>query len=850
MQGLRRELRRVGDAYASLVRDTRAHKTLWEAREKALQNEITRLKTASSSDKTHVALTADLRATLRTQRAQLDEARATIESLTLRCDERTRARDSAQASLRAAQERIATLTSEASSAGAAASARAAADVAAARARAADAVRERDALLEYVEEARRERAELLSAASEGRTASALYDTACAEATAARKRVSELEPLVSEIALLRPRAAAADAAEAVAARLRGELNAADEALEEPRSRAESAEAKVDQLEGSLRAERAALARSERMLEDYRRIERAFAERTGAGFLGPDGLGFQLGVGTRGRVGMPYTWDPDPLAASSAAASLAAASAAASDGGSSSSLLPPSPLVEYLTRLRASVTAELRSAADSAAAERIAAATAATEAAEARCRDLSASLLDARRAAAEVTEWRRRVESAEDEVAALLASAATASPAAQAAVLSSEWHALPSFAAVLPRLAAAVARLRTELSSALRGRRVAEAEAADLRQEVTALQAELMPGGGGRSAAAVTADVRASLTMLRVERDKLKADLVAAGAATSDAVNAAAAASARIARYKSRVLRARELLSQRDAAIASVRIERDAAAAEATRLTGEAAMYKTKWADAAAMTSEALRVIAERDADVASLQLRLRGVTQAAHVASDAGVPAWRTASAGHVGARSVGARDGAAQAAPAAARGFQRGSGGGDATATLLQQIGQREQNPVPTLLTAAVNDLLHQRNGGAADVRSSSRPFRAADAAASSGIIRVEASPQPASPASSGTPTGRRGGPGRTSSVGNDNVASLLHANEPSAHFASTSAAADDDAAAGASASAVAASPMSAPLSISTSPVKRVNSLTSPVGRNRGAAPSSTPRWQDELSVSP
>ena len=49
VDSLRRELRRVSEAYSTLVRDSRAQKGVWAAREQALQAEVERLRSAVSN---------------------------------------------------------------------------------------------------------------------------------------------------------------------------------------------------------------------------------------------------------------------------------------------------------------------------------------------------------------------------------------------------------------------------------------------------------------------------------------------------------------------------------------------------------------------------------------------------------------------------------------------------------------------------------------------------------------------------------------------------------------------------------------------------------------------------------
>jgi hypothetical protein len=522
---LRRELRRVSDAYAALVRDARAQKGVSAAREAALQAEVARLSAAAGSSDRQARAASELSASLRATRAAAEAAQAEADDL------RARLADAHK--------------SEARARAAAADARGKADALSS---------ERDALLDYIADAKaaaaaltRERDDAVARAAAGDVASASLAAAQALSAARADRVAALEaqlaalPSLREVDQLR---AANDALSASVAQQAEQLRSAQGSAHDAAGEAGRLSLERDRLA-------ARVGRLEAVVAGYRSAEAALLAAAskdptlsaplaglGWGLLSLGGAQWDSAAGDGGGSGHTSA-RRRPTPASTAAAAADA---------------PPfePPLARFLSALRAGLSAASEQEGDA----RVAAAEDEWRARLEQERSVTAGVAaerDAARAeAARLASWKAAVDAVEDDVRALLQGGGPQQPhtadsghslqlppptTASAPVPSStaspltllDWQLLPSFTAALPALSAAVARLRDDAAAAHRQRRVAEAEAADLRQELALLRVEAGAEAAGRDAA--VGDVRSALRATKADRDRVAGELAAARGAADD-------------------------------------------------------------------------------------------------------------------------------------------------------------------------------------------------------------------------------------------------------------------------------------------------------------------------------
>lgn len=476
-----------------------------------------------------------------------------------------------------------------------------------------------------------------------TVNALRDTVRALAARAADGQAEVETL---------RAGAARAAELEAAGRELAATVKVQADELQKSRA---------LMASAANEAKRLARAERSLAAYERVETALASRTGQRFFGEGGLARELGVDIA----------PDQTELSAAAARAMARSegrsvaTSSSTGSAQDSQAPVTASATaadgYMSRIIAAVRDEARAEASKAfenesreLISRANSAVSAASVAEARARAAEATADEAR-------AWRKRVESAEEEVATLLgASGATDSETVEGAaggkfsvpscatpltysspLLASAWEMLPAFATALPQLAAVVGALRGVAHAAERRARLSAAEAQDLREELALARGEDITDAVLRRAA--SRDVADALREGKAQRDELRAAVTA----LTEHVRAANSRADELERDASKARSmAESACSASEIDRAAVEKARTAAAASAAKCANaekETALAEARYREATAINDRALALLADRDATIARLQLRV-GVAAQDLEASFSGVDTGAKATSG--------------------------------------------------------------------------------------------------------------------------------------------------------------------------------------------------------------
>jgi len=632
--GLRRELVRVTEAYGALAREYRACKIEWEGKDVASGEEAAKLRAQLVSLERFRREHADAAVAHRSSASSAAAAAEAAAALTEKTETLRRAKDSAErrasenlSAAREAQAKVKELTASAA-AGEAAKARLGAvaeRAAAAEERVREVTRERESLLDFTSQLQGKVGDSLRAAS-GLQVKAL------EAEAHAARVTELQgQLAAAHAEAAQARAGAEFANSRAASLAGAATRAAhlEAVQEDLLRtitSQSAEleaAKEAVADASRDGRR--VARLERALEAYRRLEKLFASRTGQGFFGVNGLAFDLGLDLH----------PASTAAAAAARGSLPLASAASDLADIAALPDEAAfepaLGRFLERLQEGTEAEVKSRLEVDHARERAAWASKTAAAEAAAAGARAEVASVAGRMTELSDWRAAVLAAEDEIGGLLAGGTAAGglgPApsdagdpdvAREPLYASAWHVLPSFASLLPRLSHAVGRMRMDISSALRRRKLAEAEAQDLREELATVR--------GVDAAAVlaqkvaSADVRHALAEGKATREALSNELQALSAQIEASRRKIAVLEATIANGSAEAERREALLSTAHAQLRGALESAEAAAAETARLRSLATLHETRWTDAKGMNAAAFALLAEREAELVRAQARLR-------------------------------------------------------------------------------------------------------------------------------------------------------------------------------------------------------------------------------------
>lgn len=582
---LRKELRRVSDAYAALIRDSRAQKGVWTSREAGLLAEIHKLKTQHATEARASKANSELAAAARSLRSQLDAANAAVETLKAKLDDAQRSEARARSDAKTASATVEGVTSE-----------------------------RDALLDFIADSKAETAALRAERDALRGAAAGVEHAARQVTEARSlaesRASMVIDLQSHLAQLQA------SSEATVQRQARELN-------ELRRACDASARDVGRLQLEVDRERRRAGRLEQTLSSYRQAEAALMAAAAAAQPASPLAAPGVWTGPSATYGLGPSMDQSGLLA-----------ALGGDDGGNGLGASPGGATPAISRLLASLKASLLAQAQRETAAQLQDTEASWQsrlaAAESETGAVRRSLDGVREERDRLQGLQDRVLAAEAEVRAAVASAkrvtdlctglAQQQPSSsQGSGASATGPALPTLSSTLPAVASLLARLAEEALTSDRHRRLAQAESEDLRQELGLLRVELQADASTRAVA--VGDVRAALRDARAERDRLLGDIAARDASLEAARGELREAGERIARYKDRVLRARDIIAGEQGRTASARGERDAALAEANRLSGELAAAEQRVEDARAMNEQALEVVGERDALVAKLRIRLR-------------------------------------------------------------------------------------------------------------------------------------------------------------------------------------------------------------------------------------
>lgn len=647
--GLRKELGRVTAAYGELVREHRAAKGLWAERETALVTEVGKLKgqvsTLERLRREAAEAATQAKAAARSQAVQEQD----VAALRVRVEELSKSKARAErssaehlSSLKELQARMAEqsalfVAAEGSRARTAALTQRA-DASEGRVR--ELTQERDSLLDFVSDLQSRLSDSLRA--------------CADLQERAVLAEHLDGRVCELTAQLGRAQA----EVVEARAKQE--AADGralTLSESAVRASTLESvqkdllhtvslqaqEIQHLQGMVQdssKDGKRVHRLEKALEAYRRVEKTFTERTGQGFFGVNGLAYELGVDVRGSSAVQAAAGR-PSGSSSLSRPGAAASELAEIAFCPDDADFEPALARFLSQLQESVRAELRGQYESERQQEKAAVLARAAEAEKQliaCQQERAKLTDALRAE---QSWRSRVQDMEGELAQLVLASRSAgqgqgegsapqgdvSPADAAdpdlsatnTLYSTDWHVLPSLVHVLPRLSAVMGRMKADLHSAVRRRKLAEGEAQDLREELALLRGEDVAVAASHKVASL--DIRRAIQAGKEERVALKH-------MADELTGELAGAVGRIAELENQLARvtaeSTELTAKASAQGAEIAAGQQAvleAAGERDRLRSLAALHEQRVVEGKQMNEEIFALLGQRHSQVEQHKAELR-------------------------------------------------------------------------------------------------------------------------------------------------------------------------------------------------------------------------------------
>ena len=635
---VKRELHRVTESYGALVREYRSAKIIWEAEDSKKSDEISRLSAGlSGADRSR----RDVYEALKTAKESRLEAQREREACALykeKAESEKRLRDSAERRATDSAEQLKTLHSRVKELS---SLNEELEISRARESAAiKRVRDSDerirALLKDREEMAAELGTLKNLHKEGaenfakaKTFASMRESLEFEAKDAQDRLASMAIRLAEVeenaAKVVPLTEERDDARRHVDHLESVQSELLTAVQLQAADLSKMKEEVESHSGDAKR----ISRLEKALEAYRNVEKLFTQKTGQGFFGPAGLAAAAATS-------PIEGDGDHGATTAFA------------GGALASEL----VGEYIDRLRSSISAEVKSELSaSISSERQKAAGSVLEAEMRMLEHQKAT--DAACSAREVLEaWKRRALAVEETVSSIISapklarSSSSSSSSATSAtsglesssdandtntntgqdpldpdiasdpLYTSEWDKLPSFVAVLPRLASAVGRLRSDIGAAIRRRRLAEIEAQDLREELACIRGDDVAAVAMHRVA--SNDVRNALKRASDERSNLRAEISSLTAQLSAANIRVSDLESKLVQAGSKLTSARQQRDEKEKDCISIResleIEKAACAnAKAALATAEQRLH-----DAKETNERALKMLAARDAEITRMKV----------------------------------------------------------------------------------------------------------------------------------------------------------------------------------------------------------------------------------------
>lgn len=630
---VKRELHRVTESYGALVREYRSAKIIWEAEDSKKSDEISRLSAGlSGADRSR----RDVYEALKTAKESRLEAQREREACALykeKAESEKKLRDSAERRATDSAEQLKTLHSRVKELS---SLNEELEISRTRESAAiKRVRDSDerirAMLKDREEMAAELSTLKNLHKEGaenfakaKTFASMRESLEFEAKDAQDRLASMAIRLTEVeenaAKVVPLTEERDDARRHVDHLESVQSELLTAVQLQAADLSKMKEEVESHSGDAKR----ISRLEKALEAYRNVEKLFTQKTGQGFFGPAGLAAAAATS-------PIEGDGDHGATTAFA------------GGALASEL----VGEYIDRLRSSISAEVKSELSaSISSERQKAAGSVLEAEMRMLEHQKAA--DAACSAREVLEaWKRRALAVEETVSSIISaqklarsssSSSTATSGLESSdpndtntnagqdpldpdiasdpLYTSEWDKLPSFVAVLPRLASAVGRLRSDIGAAIRRRRLAEIEAQDLREELACIRGDDVAAVAMHRVA--SNDVRNALKRASDERSNLRAEISSLTAQLSAANIRVSDLESKLVQAGSKLTSARQQRDEKEKDCISIResleIEKAACAnAKAALATAEQRLH-----DAKETNERALKMLAARDAEITRMKV----------------------------------------------------------------------------------------------------------------------------------------------------------------------------------------------------------------------------------------
>jgi hypothetical protein len=640
VSAIKRELHRVTESYGALVREYRAAKVSWEAEDTRKNDEILRLTAGlTGADRSR----RDVYEALKTAKESRLEAQREREACVLhkeKAETEKKLRESAERRATDSAEQLKTLHLRLKDLGAMNEeleiSRTRESAAIKRVRDSDEkikslLKERDDLTVELNEQKR----LLKEGSENFTRAksfaSMRESLESEARDARDRLASMAIRLAEVEESASRVPSLTEERDDAKRNIEHLESVQsELLTAVQLQASDLSRLKEEIEGHA-GDAKRINRLEKALEAYRNVEKLFTQRTGQGFFGPAGL------------------------ASAAANSYENEKENGSTNTSFSSGNVASELVgEYIERLRQSITAEVK--AELSATISIERQKAAASVLEAEMRMLEhQKAADAACTAREVLEaWKRRALAVEETVSSIISApkliqySSTSSSSSDSEggngkgkvnengnddllenkkdpldpdissdpLYTSEWDKLPSFVAVLPRLASAVGRLRMDIGAAIRRRRLAEIEAQDLREELACVRGDDIAAVALHRVA--SNDVRNTLKRASDERSNLRAEISSLTAQLSAANIRISDLEAKLVQAGSKLNTARQQRDEKEKDVISLRELLEIEKATCTNAKASLAIVEQRLRDAKETNERALKMLATRDAEITRIKV----------------------------------------------------------------------------------------------------------------------------------------------------------------------------------------------------------------------------------------
>jgi len=634
---VKRELHRVTESYGALVREYRSAKINWEAEDSKKSDEISRLSAGlSGADRSR----RDVYEALKTAKESRLEAQREREACALykeKSESEKKLRDSAERRATDSAEQLKTLHSRVKELS---SLNEELEISRARETAAiKRVRESDerirAMLKDREEMAAELSTLKNLHKEGaenfakaKTYASMRETLEYEAKDAQDRLASMAIRLAEVeenaAKVAPLIEERDDARRHVDHLESVQSELLTAVQLQAADLSKMKEEVESHSGDTKR----IGRLEKALEAYRNVEKLFTQRTGQGFFGPAGL-------AAAAASAPNEGDGDHGATTAFA------------GGALASEL----VGEYIDRLRSSISAEVKSELSaSISSERQKAAGSVLEAEMRMLEHQKAA--DAACSAREVLEaWKRRALAVEETVSSIISAPKLARSSSSSSssttsglgssdpndtnninnntgqdpldpdiasdpLYTSEWDKLPSFVAVLPRLASAVGRLRNDIGAAIRRRRLAEIEAQDLREELACIRGDDVAAVAMHRVA--SNDVRNALKRASDERSNLRAEISSLTAQLSAANIRVSDLEAKLVQAGSKLTSARQQRDEKEKDCISIRESLELEKAACANAKAALATAEQRLHDAKETNERALKMLAARDAEITRMKV----------------------------------------------------------------------------------------------------------------------------------------------------------------------------------------------------------------------------------------